>query len=164
MKIVDKIFGNIFVGILLLVAVTAFIFSHSVVSADVSSGESGKVVDIVKDVMESVNVEVDENVIVKTVRKTAHFSEFFALGAVCYYLRFIISKHPTKGFSLGALYGFLIALVDESLQYNSIGRSPEVLDVWIDVLGFSFSYFAFMLVFALISKRLISSRAARQES
>ena len=92
MKAFYKIFDNIYFGIFLLLAVTAFIFSHSVVSADVSSGQSSTVVDVVTDIMESVNIEVSENTIVKTVRKTAHFSEFFALGAVCYYLRFIISK------------------------------------------------------------------------
>lgn len=163
MKTACKIFGNIYFGIFLLIVATAFIFSHSLVSADVSSGESGKIVDIITDVMDSVNIDVDENKIVKTVRKTAHFSEFFALGAVCYYLRFIISKHPLKGASFGVLYGIVVSLVDESLQYGSVGRSPEVLDVWIDVAGFCFSFFAFMLVFYLISKRL-KSRAKRQES
>ena len=47
MKAFYKIFDNIYFGIFLLLAVTAFIFSHSVVSADVSSGQSSTVVDVV---------------------------------------------------------------------------------------------------------------------
>ncbi len=163
MKTICKIFDNLYFGIFLLIAVTAFIFSNSAVSADVSSDESGKVVEIVTDIMQSVNIDVNESTIVKTVRKTAHFSEFFALGAGCYYLRFIISKHPVKGFSFGLLYGILASLADESLQYGSTGRSPEVLDVWIDIFGFAFSFFVFMLIFSIIAKKMIKSRASRQE-
>lgn len=160
MKAFYKIFDNIYFGIFLLLAVTAFIFSHSVVSADVSSGQSSTVVDVVTDIMESVNIEVSENTIVKTVRKTAHFSEFFALGAVCYYLRFIISKHPSKRALPGLIYGIFVALVDESLQFNSAGRSPEILDVWIDIAGFAFSYFALMLIFHLLFTRFRQAHRA----
>ncbi len=164
MKTLYKIFDNLYFGILLLLAVTAFIFSHSLASAENSSNESGKVVDIVTEIMDSANIEVNENTIVKTVRKTAHFSEFFALGAVCYYLRYIITKHSSTGFSLCLIYGILTSLIDESLQYNSAGRSPEVLDVWIDIAGFSFSLLILMFVFSIISKKMFKAREVRQES
>lgn len=161
MKIFYKIFDNFYFGIFLLIAVTAFIFSHSLASAETSSNESGKVVDMVTEIMDSVNIEVKEATLVKAVRKTAHFSEFFALGAVCYYLRLIVTRHHTKGSLLCLIYGILISLIDESLQYNSVGRSPEILDAWIDIIGFSASFFAFMLVFSLI---FLKSQATRQAS
>ncbi len=164
MKFTYKLFDNIFFSIFLLVVMTAFIFSNSSVTAEVSSNESSKVVEIVTEIIEKTNIKIDEADIVKTVRKTAHFSEFFALGAVCYYLRFVISKHPIKLFSIGLLYGIFVALIDESLQYTSVGRSPEVIDVWIDVVGFCFAYFLFMVLFALISKKLVKPKVTHQAS
>lgn len=153
----SNLFQNKIFALILLILCTAFIFSNSLTSAEQSSSQSAVVVDRVVEILNEVGVKANEETVVKVIRKTAHFSEFFALGAVCYYFRYLISKHPYKLSVNFILYGVITALTDETLQYTSLGRSPEILDVWIDVSGFLVSFSAMLFVFTFIYFKLNSN-------
>lgn len=85
---------------------------------------------------------------VHTVRKTAHFTEFAALGFFLLgHFRALALKKGLRRPALGALVtGVLYAASDELHQGFVGGRSPAVLDVGIDSAGVLFG----VLVMALL--------------
>ena len=73
-------------------------------------------------------------------RKLGHFSEFLLLGTAVTLTGTIglqTQRITGKGMIPTVLYtGLLAAVIDETLQYFSPGRSPEVRDILIDYSGF----------------------------
>lgn len=68
-------------------------------------------------------------------RKLGHFMEFAALG---FLLAWFFLLRGQRGFHRGTmplLFVLLAAVTDETIQSFSLGRSPSVFDVWIDVAG-----------------------------
>lgn len=113
------------------------IFSNSMKPAAQSSAQSDAVAKAIETVIKNtVGAETDLDSLITTIRKSAHFGEFFILGLLCFYAKFNITKIALGYFSQSLLFGACIALFDETLQYGFSGRSPEVRDVWIDLLGF----------------------------
>ncbi len=81
------------------------------------------------------------------IRKYAHFAEYLVLGIelsilvvrpVAYLLKESLDKKLRSAFFILTAFfaGFLIAFIDETLQYIS-ARSPMITDVWIDIFGIS---------------------------
>ena len=69
-----------------------------------------------------------------TIRKLAHFSEFFLLGAEMYHLA-AESKRTGAAAAAGVLLRCnFCALIDETIQIFS-GRGPDIKDVWLDTFG-----------------------------
>ena len=75
------------------------------------------------------------NVTEHFVRKLAHFTEFFALGAEFSLLIITGKKVSTAGVSLSLLAGLISALSDETVQLF-FERGSSVKDVWLDFSGF----------------------------
>ncbi len=79
------------------------------------------------------------------IRKSAHFTIYFALG-ICIYLTFksYQIKHPDV-FSI--LFCFFYACTDEIHQLFVEMRTAQILDVFIDTVGASLGILLFALIF-----------------
>ncbi len=118
--------------VILMVLTVAFIFSRSAMPPERSEAESDKVGDIIGEVIPP-QTEVG-GYIQLNLRKLAHFTEFFVLGAeVSLFVVLFVKRIKYAALSIPA--AAIIALFDETIQIFS-GRGPSVKDIWIDVLGF----------------------------
>jgi len=70
------------------------------------------------------------------IRIAAHFTEFFLLGLFVslYFKRLNFDFIMRLGFVI--LFGFLIALIDETIQYFTPDRAFQFLDIATDMLGY----------------------------
>ena len=69
-------------------------------------------------------------------RKLGHFSEFFLLGLVSTFTGTIGRRKLASSLPVILYIGLAVAVADETIQYFSPGRSPEVRDILIDYSGF----------------------------
>lgn len=68
-------------------------------------------------------------------RKFGHFSEFGLLGFLLAWFFLLQGQRGIHRMSVPLLFAMTAALMDETIQVYSLGRSPSVMDVWIDVAG-----------------------------
>ena len=117
----------------LIVLTLIFIFRNSTDSKEESSALSLYVKELVGPILELFvgKGKVTEHL----VRKLAHFTEFFALGAEFSFLIINEKKVGTAGVSLILLAGLLSALSDETVQLF-FDRGSSVKDVWLDFGGY----------------------------
>ena len=89
------------------------------------------------------------------IRKTAHFTEFAALGffLLGHFKALASRKNLTHPFLGTVLSGFLYAISDEFHQSFVNGRSPSILDVGIDSAGVLFGLLVMALLLSLLSHR-----------
>ena len=131
-----------------------FIYSNSLKTGTQSSEQSGKVHQIVNEVADKVGI--DEPISEKTVRKTAHFTEFAVLGfLVCADLVCFGIVTPKRKLYISCLLSLtaipisaIFASADELLQNFSEGRRPSVTDVLIDTSGAAAATAVFIAFFA----------------
>lgn len=122
--------------ILLIVFTLLFIWGNSVFDKEHSSWESNFVLELLTPVLEIFLGK--GNVTEHFVRKLAHFSEFFALGAELLWF-FSLTRNgkeqPSFRSALLALsHAVLSALTDETIQIFS-GRGSAIPDIWLDIAG-----------------------------
>ena len=106
----------------------AVIWGHSMMPAEDSGAESNFLAEWIMQYLPW----MDDYVI----RKVAHFAEYMVLGGLLY------GAFPQRGRSAvtaSVLAGVLIALIDETIQLFSPGRSGQIADVWLDMAGFCLS-------------------------
>ncbi len=127
-----RIFAIVFS--VLAIALTVFIFSNSLKTADVSQQQSDGIVDTIADILNKVNLHIDAETLSFLVRKCAHFAEYFLLGGLVYASAWLFgSKRP---FVVSLLFCFSVILSDEFIaQRITEGRSPEIRDCAIDLCG-----------------------------
>lgn len=121
-------------GPLAILLVSLFIWGHSLVPAVQSSAESGRVVALLAPVLEKIGVE--PGLWQTLVRKGAHMTEF-ALLAVVWMVTLVRCKAvpwPRKAATAAAVC-MATAVVDETIQLRVAGRSGQISDVWVDLLG-----------------------------
>lgn len=146
-----------------LVLYILFIFSNSLTPGDESSSQSGFVLELAKRCLEAVglgNIGITEHFI----RKLAHFSEYFVLGALI--------VHVVRGFSKGMpglswvpvwlLTGVMVPLCDETCQLFTKGRSGQISDVWLDISGMICGSLVFMLLSRQLANRRRKGRRGRR--
>ena len=108
-----------------------FIWQFSFAPATKSAETSSTVQEICNEILESVGS--DKQVTSHTVRKTAHFTEFFVLGALT------VAALAAHGFRHSLLLSPAVfvtaAVIDECIQLFAPNRGPSVLDVLLDSLG-----------------------------
>lgn len=114
-------------------ACVIFIWNNSLKSAEVSAEYSGRVTEIVNEIMESMG---QGSVTEHFVRKLAHFSEYGLEGVLTLLLFLAYCFDHGKYFWKIAVTGSATALVDESIQFFSPGRAPGFWDICIDMAGF----------------------------
>lgn len=83
------------------------------------------------------NTNIDNKIVVKKlnypVRKIAHFTIFLILGIFIY--SFIAETKIDKKVLLSIILCLTCAIFDEIHQIFSLNRTPQILDIIIDVLG-----------------------------
>ncbi len=129
----------------------AFIFTQSLLPADESADESSAVMDLVNGLLSSLNLDLAVTDFI--IRKTAHFTEFFILGALLYFTidSYIVSGALTV--VIPSVGGLLIAAADECIQSFSEGRSTEIRDMLIDLSGVLCAVALMYLLRRLLNKR-----------
>lgn len=112
----------------LIIFCLGFIWVNSLLPAELSGAMSGLVTQIFGDPSEGTGIA--EGVI----RKLAHGFEYAMLGTfmTVYAYEAIVKRLPIIGFS-----GLMTAVIDETIQLFSAGRSSQIGDVWIDFAGFA---------------------------
>lgn len=126
------------------IAVTAFIFSNSVRTAQASSAQSGVLLSFV---CNTLNISDPDSVWLTQyiIRKCAHMAEFSA-QAFFFSLFFGAKGKKVSFFFIYVLFaGLFSACTDEAIQLFSDGRSSEVKDVFIDFSGTIIGLFASVL-------------------
>ena len=114
-----------------------FIFSHSLKPSNISSEDSGKVLELVQKAFELWEINapwVTEHVI----RKAAHFSEYTLLGILLWNCLPACGFVPQVRWLIHLTAGCVIPLLDETIQLFVPGRSGQVGDIWIDCFGVAF--------------------------
>ena len=127
---------------IIVAAIMAFIFFKSALPADLSSRESGRVVDLLVRLFQGI-MPIDRQTMVFIVRKGAHFAEYTILGgflvpAVTEWMAVDKTPVPDSVRSIRIiswLVGTLYAVTDEVHQYFVPGRSCELRDIGIDSCG-----------------------------
>ena len=127
---------------IIVAAIMAFIFFQSALPADLSSRESGRVVDLLVRLFQGI-MPIDRQTMVFIVRKGAHFAEYTILGgflvpAVTEWMAVDTTPVPDSVRSIRIiswLVGTLYAVTDEVHQYFVPGRSCELRDIGIDSCG-----------------------------
>ena len=133
--------------IVLLLAVVwcGLIWSFSMANGAESAETSGDVLEFINGILSRMGFETLFTH--QTVRKIAHFAEFFALGLLAS-LAFYAFDFPHFVFcSLPAV--FLVACVDELIQRFSQGRTASPLDVLLDLAGGTCGIALFYLLLCL---------------
>ena len=108
-----------------------FIWQFSFAPAAKSAETSSAVQDICNEILESIGS--DKQVTSHTVRKTAHFTEFFVLGALA--LAALIAHGFRHALPLSPIIFVPAAVIDECIQLFTPNRGPSVTDVLLDSLG-----------------------------
>lgn len=130
----------------------AFIFGNSATPAVYSSAESGWVTGLLNRMMGGIGlsfIRFSEGFI----RKAAHFTEYTGLGIL---LTLSLCRY---GFFAGRRRwrlipaGFLIACVDEGIQYFTPGRACSFMDVLLDTCGVAFGVAVLALLSHIRNKR-----------
>lgn len=127
---------------IIVAAIMAFIFFQSALPADLSSRESGRVVDLLVRLFQGI-MPIDRQTMVFIVRKGAHFAEYTILGgflvpAVTEWMAVDKTPVPDSVRSIRIiswLVGTLYAVTDEIHQFYVPGRSCELRDIGIDSCG-----------------------------
>ena len=121
---------------LALIGCIAFIFSNSMKIAAASSLSSGRVLRWMQALLHRLGQpELAKRLTMHFVRKLAHFCEYTLEGFLLMLCMRVYSRHPLRHISVPLLGGVLTALADETIQIYSPGRSSQVTDVWLDLLG-----------------------------
>lgn len=139
------------IWLIIALTINLFIFSQSLLTGSISSAQSGFFTTPIYNFLIKMNFNVERETVSLVVRKLAHFSEFFALG----FAWFMFYKSFWQAHELYIKtfrHGFIVALIDEIIQYFTPERGSAALDVLIDSLGvLSFLLLAY-LVTLIISK------------
>ena len=112
------------------------IWFQSVLSADLSKEESGRLFLFLQQFLPWLTHNIT--------RKLAHFTEYAVLGSL--FLGAVLGGR-IRSTAFPPLFGMTAAMVDETVQLFSPGRSGQITDVWLDLAGFLLGYGFFRLIF-----------------
>ena len=145
---------------ILTVAAVGFIFGNSLMNADDSSAESGRILGFINGILRSMNAgfELSEFII----RKAAHFTEFAVLGALLSVTFRLYVQKPLKAALLAASAGLCTAVCDELIQMSSSGRSCEIRDMLIDFSGVVSAALIVFLILRLKDRRKKNERSSAE--
>lgn len=133
-----------------IIATLAFIWSNSLKSIAVSSGESAKALEILRPYLEFFVGK--GNATDHLVRKIAHFTEYFALGIELALFTAVRRRVDVQGIANCLFAGLSAAVIDESLQILS-GRGSLVSDVLLDFCGVSAGIAITLLFYAIFKPK-----------
>ena len=126
-----------FIFLILIILITAFIFSNSLKNGEESNTQSEPIVEAVEKVLDPKD-KIPTKTFNHVVRKAAHIAEYtllgLALGGQVWYVGKLNDKHK-RWYIIATLFtGLAIASIDEIIQ-SFTGRTNSVSDVLIDFTG-----------------------------
>ncbi|MDW2799212.1 VanZ family protein [Clostridium boliviensis] len=127
------------------------IYSNSLKSADLSSADSGHVLELLKNLFTTAGVEsrwLTEHII----RKAGHFTEYTLLGLILYQCVKLYDFDMEKRLFIHGTAGFMIPFIDETIQLFVSGRSGQISDVWLDFSGVAAGTVIAALLFFIYTK------------
>ena len=111
-----------------------FVYGHSLVPAELSSRESGAVLQMIAKIWDGLRLP-GQMPTEHMVRKTAHFLEYMGMGVLlCRNVQVMARQRRILLRSVIAA-AIWLPFVDETIQLFSPGRASRVADVWIDFAG-----------------------------
>lgn len=122
-----------FTYLAITILVTSFIFYNSFQDAETSSDASTQVLNSISSFFEKIGLELKMEEL--TLRKIAHFTEFFVLGV---FLMLTFEAFYEKVLQIviyPVFFGLLIPVMDEAIQLKSDGRVAAIEDVLLDFSG-----------------------------
>lgn len=139
--------------LLLTLLSMAFIFSNSLRTGDQSEQQSGRVITILKPILDPVG-KLSADDFSFLVRKAAHMTEFALLGLCLSGLMVCLSQRfQAKLIFPGLFWALATAVTDEFLQSFSPDRGSSVRDVLIDFSGACLGLLAGWLLWRLMRRR-----------
>lgn len=145
--------------LILTVLSALFFISNSLASGDASTTQSGFFVSLVANNILHTSDPNILSVLTTIIRKLAHFTEFALFFG--FFNSFMISHTKYKNRAYYFLTFFLILLlplIDETVQYLSPGRTPQVYDIWVDAAGGIFGVVISGVIFMLVCKKLLKDK------
>ena len=143
---------SVIFGVLSLFLI-CFIWGQSMLPKSLSAVESSFLMRILKPLLDP-SARIDDALFHHCLRKAAHFSEYAALG-FCFsgflwnlQWKARISRVPTA-----ILVPLVIASIDESIQFFSEGRGPQIRDVLLDTFGALFGLAVYLILRLIINAR-----------
>lgn len=133
-----------------LLFIIVFIFSNSLPSIEESAETSGRLLTFINNILEMLKIPVMESD--TFIRKTAHFAEFFVLGASLIGYYNIDKKCNCNNVIKSILFVCIIAMTDETIQHFT-GRGSLVLDVWLDLFGGTVGILSLFQVFNTYNRK-----------
>ena len=142
---------KVYVIVILIVLLLAFIWGHSMMNGTDSRAESEAVRRTVTPFLELFfgRGGVSE----RAVRKLAHFAEYFCLGTLGALLLEALDRHSIFYYSYALMAGLAAAVADESIQLASAGRSAQVADILLDFCALLLGALAAAAIAALCRRR-----------
>ncbi|MCD7748353.1 MAG: VanZ family protein [Firmicutes bacterium] len=137
---------RIILPILIFLAL-AFIWLNSAMDSVMSDEESSRILDLLNRITEAI---FNRSLTLHVVRKLAHFVEFAVLGGLFYLSVALFDTSPSLRIYISETLSLIVALIDETIQLSSDGRSSQVTDVWLDSLGSFSAILCLALLFALL--------------
>lgn len=145
---------------ILTVAAVGFIFGNSLMNADDSSAESGRILGFINGILRSMNAGFEASEFI--VRKAAHFTEFAVLGVLLSVTFRLYVQKPLKAALFAVSAGLCTAVCDELIQMSSSGRSCEIRDMLIDFSGVVFAALIVFLILRLKDRRKKNERSSAE--
>lgn len=124
--------------LLLVIVWLVIIFLFSSSTGNSSNGLSKGIINKGIIIYEKVtNTDVNNKLIIKKlnypIRKLAHYSIFFILGILVYL--FLLTTNIDNKVLISIFICVFCALLDETHQIYTSGRTPKILDIFIDSFG-----------------------------
>ena len=139
---------------ILTVAATVYIIFNGAQSGPDSSARSEKITEVVEVPLDKMEIKYKHETVSHYVRKTAHFTEYFALAFVFAAATFFTFKKKFIPAVAVEIYCAVLAFFDEFyLQKGAHSRSPQFTDVLIDASGALIAIFLVALCFYIGKKR-----------
>lgn len=129
-----------------------FIFSNSLKNSDESMRDSNGIKAIILTLFSYFGVELENTFFIEFIRKFGHFAEYFLLGTELMIFKLSYMRKGANSFVNVIFAGVLTAFIDESIQLiPSLGRSAEVIDLWIDIGGVLSAFLVVYLISLIVN-------------
>lgn len=118
------------ITLILLIIVNLFIWINSLMPGNVSSEQSNFIVNLIYPLFKNI---LTKNDLSFYIRKLAHLTEFLILGLLLSY--YLTLKNVKYKYIITLIYGIIVAIIDETIQYFIPNRTCQITDVLIDSVG-----------------------------
>lgn len=140
--------GRITVLLVFILVQTAFIWTNSVLSQESSGQMSGELTSLIKDML-GLRERVSDEFLHHIIRKTAHFTEFFILGALYTMIRACLPVKIRSSLLIFPAFATLATAVTDEFIQSFTNRGSSVSDVVLDFCGALCAIIIFELVIYL---------------